>query len=231
MIPQITKNRLLRLLILTVALTGCFESPKNENDSVQLLFYLTLDRDIYLDTSYGEPPQIAVWLENPENGQTRNVWVAYRTGKNDWIGKSYCAVCLPYWQHINGRTEKDKRYKVIDDEHIQAYTMATPPNDLITATAEVPKGSQWNYYIEVNAAGDFNEAFPSRHPNGYPDLQGNGQPSIIYKGSIIAEKGHEDVPKIIGRTDQWQPVENIIKDLNGMTTAAQLLTQMKVTCE
>ena len=218
------------LLILTVALVGCLKSPESDNNLKALEFHLTLDEDIYLDTIYGQTPQIAIWLENPENGQIRNVWVSHRTGKNEWVGKSYCDVSLPYWQSLNGRTKKDKLYKVLDDDEVHAFTMATPKNDFIKASAWVPKGSKWNYYIEINVSGDFNEIFTSRHPDGYPDLQGNGQPSIIYKGSILAVTGQKDVPEIIGRTEQWQPADEIIENIDEITTAGKLLKKVRVTC-
>src|SRR3546814_8050940 len=67
---------------------------------------------------------------------------------------------------------------------------------------KLPVGSVWNYYIEVNVAGDFSPEFPSYHSDGSPDPHANGQPSIVYKGAITATPRTESIPKIIGRTAQ-----------------------------
>jgi hypothetical protein len=229
MMKEIFKKTTLYLvipvLIVTAGLSCRWDKPK----TATIHFHLELNRDVYMDTLYGEPPQIAIWIENPQTGEIRNVWVTYRSGKNEWVGKVSCDVCLPYWQSrlekAKARTEKPNPADKLD-----AVTAATPKDDSINASITVPSGSRWMYYIEVNVSGDFNEAFPMRHPQGYPDMAGNGQPSLIYKGEITAEKNNEDSPELAGRTDQWQPVDHIIKEIEGITTAKNLLGELKATC-
>lgn len=43
---------------------------------------------------------------------------------------------------------------------IDAVTGATPKVEKITITVPVERGKTWNYYIEMNVAGDYNAAFP-----------------------------------------------------------------------
>mgnify|MGYP006302189977 CR=1 FL=1 len=214
-------------LSLFIALESC--APV-ENDPVNLSFYLRINRDIYLDTIYGEPPQIAIWMKNPKNGKIYNLWVSRRTGENDWVGKVYCKVSLPYWQSSQ-QGEQINEKSLPSQDKVEGITAATPKSDFIETKVCVPFGSQWIYYLEVNVSGDFNESFPNQHPDGYPDTAGNGQPSLIYKGSITAKNGNSDVPELVGRTKQWQPVDYILDDLKGITTAAELLNEVKVTCE
>ena len=58
---------------------------------------LILNKEVYQKTNYGEPPQLAVWLEDPHSGAIQTVWVSYRMGTGRWAGKAECSVCLPFW--------------------------------------------------------------------------------------------------------------------------------------
>jgi hypothetical protein len=86
------------------------------------------------------------------------------------------------------------------------------------------------YFIEVNVSGDFNMAFPRLTGEGRPDRYGNGQPSLIYRGTIRAVDGAVSQPVAIGHSDQYEPGGRIIEDMNGITTAAELLQSIGVSC-
>jgi hypothetical protein len=81
-----------------------------------------------------------------------------------------------------------------------------------------------------NVSGDFNRHFPSIQDDGVEDPQGNGQPSLIYQGRITAKVGARSFPRLIGRTDQFDPVDHIIQDLKGVTSAKQILPVIDVSC-
>ena len=70
---------------------------------------------IHLST-FAEPPQFAIWLENPETRELKTVFVTHRVAIGDWEGKANVPVALPQWFKLfrgNGKpakeTESDQR--------------------------------------------------------------------------------------------------------------------------
>lgn len=195
---------------------------------VELQFTMDVQRDIYKRTIYGEAPQLAIWLENLDCSMIHTVWVSHRAGRNDWKGKFHCPVALPYWESRH-RFEKGRfKERNLLIRLLDAISGATPTGGLFTAKTLVPQGTHWDYYIEVNVSGDYNAAFPYWSEWGTPDPEGNGQPSIIYKGSITARLSSSDVPALVGRTDQFSPVDTFLTDLGGITTAREILREIRV---
>lgn len=190
--------------------------PAAGETGVALRCSLTLDVNVYDYSDYGEPPQIAIWLEHKKTGKIKTVFVTHRTANEEWVGKVNCPVSLPYWQSRNKNTPL-----------ADGVSGATPKKRLNT-TAKVPKGSEWFYVIEVNVAGDYNPAFPSMTDDGVPDPQGNGQPSLIYRGEIKALPGQTSSPRLMGRTLQMVATDEIHPDLSGITDANKVLSSIKV---
>ena len=205
--------------------SSCSSSPA----CAKLIFSRRLDQDVYEDSDYGEPPQFAIWLEDAAGENIRTVWVTYRTGTGDWEGKVECPVALPYWVSRYNKEAGTVGPPSFREPVVDAITSATPKQDF-TTQIEVPAGSRWRYFIEVNVSGDFNIHFPAYTSDGLPDPQGNGQPSLIYQGGIEAVDGASDTPKLVGRTDQWQSVENIITDIEDITSAKNLFSRIEVRC-
>jgi len=92
----------------------------------------------------------------------------------------------------------------------------------------VPAASKWSYFIEVNVSGDFNDSFAAEAKDGKRDRNGNGQPSIVYKGQIIAMPGQSNRPVLIGRTDQFESVSSVNPDLEGISDAKDLFAKVEV---
>lgn len=228
------------IMISIIVLGSCRETAKTEGFAVEsekvekstysiLRFSLKLNQESYVDSFWGEPPQIAIWLETPEGDEIRTVWVTRRTGQGDWAGKLECPVALPFWVSRYNKETHTEGAPTPKEPAPAAVTGATPKLEL-RAQVKVPSSSLWNYYIEVNVSGDFNDAFPSMTPAEVLDPHGNGQPSLIYKGQIKAEPGSSSMPTLIGRTDQLEPIDHMITDLSDITTAKELFLRMEVAC-
>ena len=202
----------------------------NNSGQVTLRFFLELDPNVYGKSFFKKPPQFAVWLEDASKGTIRTVWVTYGTGSGDWGQNIVRPVSLPYWVSRWNLETNSSSFPTPENPVVDAVTGATP-RTVFMVEASVEAGSVWDYFIEVNVSGDYNDTFPAVKKDGTPDEHGNGQPSIIYKGRINASPGRQSVPRLAGRTDQWQSVKYIITDLKGITTAKDLLSEIKVSCQ
>lgn len=206
---------------------GCHNPGPKVAGPVVLQFSLSLEPQVYAQSHYKKPPQFAIWIEDAKCEQIRTVWVTEKTGTGSWGGKTARPVSLPYWVSRWNKETGSSGDPTPDNPAADAVTGATPKQDLMCRT-EVPAASKWNYFIEVNVSGDFNDSFAAESRDGKRDRNGNGQPSIIYKGQITARPGQCSEPKLIGRTDQFEGVSNIISDLEGISDAKDLFAKIEV---
>ncbi len=222
--------RYLLFSILALFITACSNSNSTQSGKNTLLFTIQQEKDVYERSDYGEPPQFAIWLENKTTGAMQTVFVTHRTGTGDFEGKVECTVSLPAWIGVfrkeTGRDDLPSIQKPVD----MAITGATPKVPEFSAQVTVPAGSHWNYYFEVNVSGDYTPEFPALTPDGDMDSQGNGQPSIIYRGEITGTPGNKSTPKLFGRTEQLYLSTEINPDLTGIRNAKDVFSRIKVTC-
>ncbi|MBN2457171.1 MAG: hypothetical protein JXB29_11660 [Sedimentisphaerales bacterium] len=118
--------------------------------NVNLMFYFELNKKVYEDSDWGEPPQFAIWLEEPNSGIIHTVCVSYRTASGDWMGKVECPLSLPYWVSRYNKQTGNKGAPTFRRKLADAITAATPTQSFSVNT-KVPCGSCWKYFIEVNA--------------------------------------------------------------------------------
>ncbi|TKJ33648.1 MAG: hypothetical protein CEE38_19875 [Planctomycetes bacterium B3_Pla] len=216
------------ILLACCAFFGCRSLGTEQGEPVALHFSLSLDPDIYKQSHYKKPPQFAIWLEDAMGAEIRTVWVTEKTGAGSWGGKIVRPVSLPYWVSRWKKETGSSGAPTPENPAVDAVTGATPAQDLACET-QVSAGSRWDYYIEINVSGDYNYSFAAVSKDGKRDKNGNGQPSIIYKGQITALPGRRSVPRLIGRTDQFESVDRIIEDLEGISTAKEVFSKIEVT--
>ena len=209
---------------------GKNKEAANSTEQVMLKFALKLDPDIYTKSNYKKPPQFAVWLEEATEGTIRTVWVTSKTGIGDWGSNVVRTVSLPYWISRWNLETQSRSYPIPENPVINAVTGATLKVDF-TSEVLVPAKSLWNYFIEVNVSGDYNDTFQVKQKDGKQDRQGNGQPSIIYRGETTSSPGRQSTPRLIGRTEQFQNIKHIITNLEGITTAQDLFSKIEVSCQ
>lgn len=161
-------------------------------DRVQVEINIHINQNAIYMSTYSEPPQFAVWLENPRTEQCQQVFVTYRASRGDWEGK-VDVPALPRWKDVfrNGGTKN-----IRSDEEI-AISGATPKDEYFRVRAEVTPGSQWICWIEMNLAGDYNEFYPQFNSITLKEDEfAIGQPALLYRAEIKAEIDEKYVPEL-----------------------------------
>jgi hypothetical protein len=213
--------RIIAFLIVSCLAFFCSEEISlQKQNKVIFTIQIILDPAAYKYTNFGEPPQLAVWIENQTLNDFYPVWVTHRSGNKDWIGKIECPVALPFWDN------RKLHYKA---KTIDIVTGATPKDGSLSVSSAKQGSGRWNYFIEVNASADYNKTFSYWSINKSPDSEGNGQPSLVYMGYIDFELKTAGRAKLIGRTAQFNVQDSIITNLDGITTAKNLIKKITVT--
>lgn len=196
-------------------------------NKTELEFIIRLDPTLIQVSTYGEPPTFAIWVEN-SRGDLANVYVTRRAYTGDWEGKPDVPVALPYWFSLNrsGKLSMKDRDAFLKTD---AVTGATPKEDLFIAKVMVPPDSTYECWIEMNLAGDFNQYYKEMDPEKMKaDEFANGQPALVYHGTIKAVPGNSIEPGLYGMTLIPDSVENIIQPVKGITTADKVFNSIRV---
>lgn len=225
------KNYLAAAGILLAGLVVCPGSGIEKNGGeVVAVFTIHQESDVYHQSDYGEAPQFAIWLEDKKSGDIRTVFVTRRTATGDFEGKAECPVSLPAWIGAFRKETGRDDFPTPMNPASEAVTGATPKVKEFRRSVEIPRGSGWYYYVEVNVSGDYTPKFPSLRPDGTLDSQGNGQPSIIYRGELSGVPGDHSVPVLIGRTDQLSFSPEINADLDDIGNAGKVFSTINARC-
>lgn len=221
--------KLLNLFILIVLSAAGYCQEADEK--VKLVFSFHQEQDIYDKSTYGEPPQFAIWLEEQESQDIKTVFVTFKTGTGEYEGKIECPVSLPLWigayRKETGLNDFPRPWEPFYD----GITGATPKIEDIEVTIEVQNELSWLYFIEMNVAGDYNKNFPYISSKKKIDDHGNGQPSVIYKGEIISRIGETSKPELIGRSEQYYFTTQINQDLDNIESAKEVFSNIIVDCQ
>jgi hypothetical protein len=183
---------------------------------------------IYLST-FAEPPQFAVWLENPETKELKTIFVTHRVAIGDWEGKANVPVALPAWfRQFRGNANPGKGPGPAKGSDM-AITGATPKADFFSIRVEVKPGSKWICWIEMNLAGDFNDSFPEFNFETLKEDEFScGQPALLFKAEITAQEGMKFTPVLSDQSIWENGVARIEPVSDGVTTAKNVFDKMEI---
>lgn len=223
-----TFSRLALLVILFSLLVSV--NSKGRDEKVRLVFNIHQERDIYDRSTYGEPPQFAIWIEDPAHQTVKTIFVTHKTGTGDFEGKVECPVSLPVWIGVFREETGRDDFPIPWEPVVDGLSGATPKIEDIQISVDVNLGIDWFYYIEVNVAGDYSRSFPYVSSKKQIDNHGNGQPSIIYKGKINSTIGESSIPEVIGRSDQYYFTTEVNADTKEIDSANKVFSEIIVRC-
>lgn len=223
------------IALLLAASVNCVNEQHGKNispktNTVLIDFEIRQDMDLIRLSLFGEPPQFAIWLEDAESGRLQTVFVTYRSGYGEWVGKVECPAALPRWFEVFKAETGSTELPNFDKPAADAVTGATPRVEQFKTSARLPYGSRLICWIEMNLAGDFNETYRPRDIAAKKvDVHLSGQPPLIYRGEITTMPGEKMTPKLYGESIldsdggmKIQPVSN------GVTTAKNIFKKIEV---
>jgi hypothetical protein len=180
-------------------------------------------------SNFAEPPQFAIWLEDPVTGELKSVFVTHRVATGDWEGKANVPVALPQWYKLFKGEKKLTGTSTGPGRSDMAISGATPKGDYFSLRVEVKPGSQWICWIEMNLAGDFNDAFPEVDLKTLrEDEFSNGQPALLFRAEIKAVEGMKFKPEIVSQAT-WQKGAVSVEPVSpGVTTARDVFDDISV---
>jgi len=221
-------SRLALLVILFSLLVSA--NSKVGDEKVRLVFNIHQEQDIYDQSTYGEPPQFAIWIEDPAHQTVKTIFVTHKTGTGEFEGKVECPVSLPVWIGVFREETGRDDFPIPWEPFVDGLSGATPKIEDIQISVDVNLGIEWFYYIEMNVAGDYSRSFPYVSSKKQIDNHGNGQPSIIYKGKINSTIGELSIPEVIGRSDQYYFTTEINSDTKEIDSANKVFSEIIVKC-
>lgn len=221
------KRRLLLTMFSLLIFAGCFVLVAYSRTwgKTEIEFKIHINKELVLQTVFGESPTFAIWLENPENKETQTIFVTNRAGVGDWEGKATVPSALPLWDVVNA---KEKKQENQGNGDIDAVSGATPQPGYFTTRVRVTPGSKWICWIEMNLSGDYNEYYPEYdEASKKSDAWGTGQPALVYKANIEAVEGNSVMPKIVGMCI-LNKKGDVIQPLEGITTAQDVFDEITI---
>ena len=198
-------------------------------NKTEIEFLIHINEELVQQSVFGESPTFAIWLEDPDNGQTYTAYATRRVATGDWEGKADVPVALPFWSEINKAERKNRSSDagMAGDDIIS--TGATPLPGYFRTRVRVKPGSHWICWIEYNLSGDFNETYPEYNPETHAeDEWGTGQPAIVFKAEIEAVKDRVAVPEIAGMCVFNPKNKVLVVPLQGITTATEVLDEVSI---
>jgi hypothetical protein len=180
-------------------------------------------------SNFAEPPQFAIWLENPSTKDLKTVFVTHRVSQGDWEGKANVPVALPLWYKLFRENKSQAVATGKNKRSDLAITGATPKSDYFSIRVEVEPETEWICWIEMNLAGDYNDAFPEINLQTLrEDEFSNGQPALIYRADIKATEGLKFTPVLFSESTWTKGVVNVEPVSEGITTAKNVFDDISI---
>ena len=212
-------------LILVLVLVTVLRTSRR----IVMQFDIRQNKELIHLSTFAEPPQFAIWLENPSNNRCQTVFVTRRVAIGDWEGKANVPDALPRWfETFRGNGDLNEKQNLKKDPDL-AVTGATPREDYFSVRVDVKPGSQWICWLEMNLAGDFNDAFPEfNEMTLVEDEFSCGQPSLLYKAEITVVEGLVIEPELVAQSI-WENGNSYIEPVSeGVTTARNIFDEIKI---
>ena len=180
------------------------------------------------------PPQVAIWLEDVDGRFIDTLYVTSRFARQQWklaLGQKKNETlrreALPYWLHkrsAKGLVPPTKASPLPD-----AVTGATQKESFILHTKAETDLQHVYVLLEANVPFDFNETYAKQAKRSSARYnKRSGQPAIVYRTKIDLRKPGTYTMKPVGHSSPSGEGGQLYEDLNGLTTALEMIEKALV---
>jgi len=196
----------------------------------EIAFRIHINEQLVRESSFGESPTFAIWLDEKTSGRSRTVFATRRAAEGDWEGKAEVPVALPKWFEVNQvEKEEDQQTSSNGKSYLDASTGATPVPGYFVHRVSASPGSKWTVWIEVNLAGDFNETYQEYNEElRQEDEYKSGQPALLYTAELDVTRGVEIEPELAGMSILDPDNKVTIQAIRGITTATDIFDEITI---
>ncbi len=183
-------------------------------------------------------PQMAIWVEDTRGNYLETLYVTKKAADGSYFGSLFSdneirrPEALPHWSFARGIASEDGLMTPSRNSPIaDALTGATPVSSFDLRTNTMTEQTKLIVKLEVNRSFDFNEVYSKGAFPNDPVYSGTGnsaQPSLIYAAEVSLDGAKYSFMKLVGRGHYSGKDGKLYTDLDGITTAKQILDRVIV---
>ena len=183
------------------------------------------------------PPQVVIWSEDREGRFLDTLFITRKVGKQFWGKQSkqdpdkvFHEEALPYWMYK--RYAQGLPFPTKDNPLPDAITGASPKKDFIVQTKVQTDLKEIYVLLEANISFDVNQTYFTNAPQGMEVYnKTSGQPAVVYRAEVDLGTPGEYEMKLIGHSSPAGEDGELYEDLQGLTTALQIIKKVVVVVE
>lgn len=182
------------------------------------------------------PPQIAVWLEDPDGNYLSTVYVTRKMATQGWISAkgNRRKEALPHWCHTRGVKYDDGLYLPTKRQPLPDDISGATPRKGFVVKSNTADLRPFVVKVEVNHSTDFNEHYPQEANIGDANYsggpEGSGQPALVYRAEVTWQNDAEEVEAVlVGHSSPDGSDGLLYTDMTGLTSALKIIQRITIT--
>jgi hypothetical protein len=179
------------------------------------------------------PPQIAIWIEEPNGDYITTVYVSHKAATGSWQGSSgnRRKESLPVWSHARGVRYSDGLFLPTKKEPLtDGISGATPHGSFDVKLRSVENLRQFVVKIEVNHSTDWNDNYPQKAKEEDENYSGDsGQPAVVYAAMIDLDSNQKKyTATLIGHSNPDGSNGEIHANTSSLTSALNIIKEITI---
>lgn len=194
------------------------------------------DFPVVLGITKKNPPQVAIWIEDPAGNYVATVYATHKIATQGWqsAGRNRRREALPHWSYARGVRYADGLYLPTRREPLaDGISGATPRGSFDTKVCPGSGLTRFVVKVEVNHSTDFNDAFPESAREGEPGWSGgkhgSGQPAVVYAADVDVSSGEREFEAVLlGHSSPDGSSGAIETDVSQLTSALRIVSRITI---